>query len=238
MSEEPCELILHTGDIIYPAGELMNYDPNFFVPYGSMLRRAPIFPAIGNHDLITLGIPFETIFTLPANNPQGTEFYYSFDYGDARFIALDTTIFGHIPVGSHMTWLQGELSSNTRRWLVVYFHIPLYSSGVHGNDVLLQFNLEAMFENAGVDLVLTGHDHNYERFRPIKKHSQDPSYKGIVHVLTGGGGKDTRSVGSQSTTAYSEECYHYTRFTVRRNQIEGQAVRLDGAIIDDFVITK
>lgn len=236
--EQGIDLMLHTGDVIYPSGERRHYQERFFDPYAPILSRVPIFPAIGNHDLITLGIPYKEAFYLPANNSRDTELYYSFEFGDAKFIVLDTTIFGHIPVGKHMTWLRSELASNTRRWLIMFFHIPLYSSGRHGNDRILELILGPLIERHKVDLVLTGHDHHYERFQPIKKFSSDPSFPGTVHVLTGGGGRGLYSTGQQSETVYAESAFHYTRFDVSANSIRGRAVRIDGRVIDDFVIAK
>jgi len=239
MNREKFDFILHTGDVIYPAGENRLYQPNFFTPYAPMLSRAPVWLAIGNHDLNTLGIAYQDVFFLPKNNPAKTELYYSFEYGDAKFISLDTTIFGHIPLGKHMTWLQGELASNTKRWLIVFCHIPVFSSGSHGNDKILEYNLLPLFENYRVDIMLTGHDHNYERFKPIKKFNQSPSFKGITHLVTGGGGKGTRGMNApQSTSAFAEASNHFMRFDVSRNQIRGRAIRIDGAVIDDFVVTK
>lgn len=238
MSADSFDLILHTGDVVYPAGEARHYDPRFFTPYADMLQRAPIFPAVGNHDLITLGLPYSDAFHLPSNNSLNTELYYSFEYGDAKFISLDTTVFGHIPFGPHMSWLQTELASNSRRWLIVYFHIPIFSSGTHGNDRILEYNLLPLLEGYGVDLVVSGHDHNYERFNPIKRFNNDPAFPGIPHIVTGGGGAGTRGVSRQSDTAYAERCNHYTRFEVSRDRIRGQAIRIDGAIIDSFDIVK
>ena len=82
--------VLHTGDVVYPDGQVNGYDPFFFQPYQALARRAPIYPTLGNHDYHTQsGQPYLDAFYLPHNNPANTERYYSFDWGNAHFTALD-----------------------------------------------------------------------------------------------------------------------------------------------------
>lgn len=86
--------VLHTGDVVYPAGEYDSYGPNFFTPYRELLNAAPILPVPGNHDVATRdGEPYLRTFDLPRNNPQDTERYYPFDEGSAHFVALDSELY-------------------------------------------------------------------------------------------------------------------------------------------------
>lgn len=242
MATEDADVIIHTGDVIYPYGALGNpvgeYNDRFFKPYEAFLGRTPMFPVIGNHDLIALlGQPFKQAFQLPDNGSSiARELYFSFEWGDAKFIALETTGLFLIPLGDHMRWLQNEIQNNTKKWLFVYMHVPLYSCGSHGNNVILQQVLEPLFENGKVDLVLTGHDHNYERTKPIKQFNQDPAYPGLVHVLTGGGGAGTRGISPNSRTAVAQSIHHYMRFRVQGDTLTGEAIDLNGATIDTFTI--
>ena len=82
---------LGIGDLVYPAGEASNYNPRFFTPYAQLLRNMVIWPAMGNHDAATQnGKPYRDAFVLPTSS--GTELYYSFDYGSAHFVCLDSQV--------------------------------------------------------------------------------------------------------------------------------------------------
>lgn len=242
LATEQADFVIHTGDVIYPYGALGNpvgeYNDRFFRPYEAFLGRTPMFPVIGNHDLIALlGQPFKEAFHLPDNGSAiGRELYFSFEYGDAKFIALETTALFLVPLGEHARWLQQELASNQRKWLIVYMHVPLYSCGSHGDNRILQTVLEPQFENGKVDLVIAGHDHNYERTRPIKQFNQDPAYPGLVHILTGGGGAGLRGVSPNSRTAVALSQHHYMRFTTRGDTLTGEAITPAGQTIDTFTI--
>lgn len=242
LSAEQADLAIHTGDIIYPFGALGNpigeYNDKFFKPYEGFLSRMPIYPVIGNHDLIALlGGPYKDSFYLPDNgNSLAKELYFSFEWGDAKFIALETTGLFLVPLGDHMRWLQQEIQTNTRKWLIVYMHVPLFSCGNHGDNAILQQVVGPLFENGKVDLVITGHDHNYERTKPIKKFNQDPAYPGLVHILTGGGGAGTYGINPNSRTQVAVRTHHYMRFHAHGDDLDGEAVDLNGAVIDTFTI--
>lgn len=242
MAAEDADFAIHTGDVIYPYGGLGNavgeYNDRFFRPYESFLGRVPMFPVIGNHDLIALlGQPFKDTFYLPDNGSSiARELYYSFEWGDAKFIALETTGLFLVPVGDHARWLHDQIMNNQRKWLIVYMHVPLYSAGSHGDSAILKQVLGPLFENGRVDLVIAGHDHHYERTKPLKEFNKDPSYPGLVHVVTGGGGAGLRGVNPNSRTAVGLRAHHYMRFTVQGDTLTGEAVDVNGQVIDRFTV--
>lgn len=244
MAREEADFFLHTGDVVYPAGgvgaAIAEYDARFFRPYQAFLSRIPAWPVVGNHDLYGLfGQPFRENFTLPSNGAGGNleELYYSFEWGDAKFIALEgNTLFQSSATGIHMNWLSRELSRNTKKWVIVYLHPPLYSAGQHGSNPALQANLGPMLERYKVDLVLAGHEHNYERTAAIKAYNLDPTYPGLVHVTTGGGGAALRPITPNAQSVVTASVYHYLRFEVAGDELHGEAVDLQGAIVDRFTI--
>jgi len=244
MATEDADFFIHTGDVVYPAGgvgaAVQEYDYRYFRPYQAFLSRIPSFPVVGNHDLYGLfGQPFRDAFTLPSNGTGGNleELYYSFEWGDSKFIAIESnTLFQYSATGSHMNWLSRELRQNTKKWVVVYLHAPLYSAGKHGDNTALQNNLGPLLENYGVDLLIAGHDHNYERTKPIKAFNTDPSYPGLVHVVTGGGGAALRPVTPNANTDVAISAYHYMRFSVAGDTMTGEAVTETGAVLDRFQI--
>ncbi|NIQ19604.1 MAG: hypothetical protein GTN95_05275, partial [Gammaproteobacteria bacterium] len=123
------------------------------------------------------------IFTLPAaaeagGLSSGTEAYYSFDYGNIHFVVLDSFETDRSVGGAMLTWLAADLAANTRDWIVAYWHHPPYSKGSHDSDteaelIDMRQNALPILESHGVDLVLTGHSHSYERSFLIDGHYGD-----------------------------------------------------------------
>lgn len=183
------QLILHVGDIVYEHGEDEDYDDRYFKPYAALLARRPLFPAIGNHDygnyyfLRKKGEKrYQRVYRDLHHQPK----YYSFDAGGAHFISLDTNqafgIAAAEPIGPGTpqdAWLRADLSASKARWKVVLLHVPVYTAFSHGDHEKLRLWLEPLFHAGGVDLVLQGHVHLYERTLPIG---------GIVYVTVGTGG--------------------------------------------------
>jgi 3',5'-cyclic AMP phosphodiesterase CpdA len=219
--EVPFELILHTGDVAYKSGTLDELEEHHFGIYARLLAFVPFFPAAGNHDYRTDdGAPFRQVFALPENGgPQGLERWYSFDWGDVHFVALDTEQIG----ATQAEWLEADLRATDRPWKIVYLHKPPFSSGRHGPNKKLRRLFVPIFEQHGVQLVLAGHDHHYERTRPIG---------GVTYVITGGGGKSTRSVDPGELTAHAQEVYHFVHGEVRGVALHLRAIDATGRVFD------
>jgi len=176
------DLWLMLGDNAYPDGTDADYQKAVFEMYPQMLRTSPLWPALGNHDAksansITQSGVYYDIFTLPTRGQaggvmSGTEAYYSFDYANIHFVCLDSHDSDRSAGGAMMQWLKADLAATQRDWIVAFFHHPTYTKGTHDsdkdNDSAGRMNdMRAIFlpvlEQAGVDLVLTGHSHVYER---------------------------------------------------------------------------
>lgn len=237
--EEP-DFVLHTGDVLYSKNPA-DLDPFYFRPFADVLARAPFFVAIGNHDVDT--VLLEAI-ELPRNDADGTERFYSFQWGNAHFVALDTN--QSLREGSRQhEWLKRDLSQTTLPWRVVFLHHPPYSSS-RTSYVAIRRALEPLLAEHRVDVVFSGHDHNYERTypmrddRPVAEH-QDPRYvdpAGTVFVVTGGGGRSLYPNGTSNFTAYSESAYHVTTVEIEGQQLRLRAVRTDGSTLDQVTIDK
>jgi acid phosphatase type 7 len=221
------DLILHTGDVVYPSGEERHYDRRFFVPYGRLLKEVPIFPVLGNHDLERgNGAAYLDNFHLPRNDPRGTGRYYSFDWGNAHFVALNSELYHGDSSGNpeeQKAWLERDLGEAHQPWRIAYFHRPLYSSSKHGSDERIREDLEPVLIRQEVDLVFSGHDHAYERTRPIY---------GVTYVLSGGGGKRLYPAGRSEWTAFSKSAHHAVVVRVDGERLSLEAVEPDGTVID------
>jgi fibronectin type 3 domain-containing protein len=200
----PTDLWLMLGDNAYEAGTEAEYQDAVFGTYPTMLQNSVLWPTFGNHDAAsadaTTGTgPYFDIFTLPKSGEaggvaSGTEAYYSFDYANIHFISLDSSQSNRAVNGPMLTWLQADLASTTQRWIIAFFHHPPYSKGSHDSDT--ETNLREMRENAvpileagGVDLVLTGHSHAYERSFLIDGHYGLSTTFNSSMQKDGGGGR-------------------------------------------------
>ncbi|MCP3914686.1 MAG: metallophosphoesterase family protein [bacterium] len=166
------------GDNAYGDGTDNDYQDAVFDIFPGMLRRSVLWPARGNHD--RYASVYYDIFTLPSSGevggvPSGTEAYYSFDFANIHFVCLDSESADR-SVGSPMwTWLQSDLSAADRSWLIAFWHHPPHSKGSHDSDASsrqtqMRENFLPLLEDHGVDLVLTGHSHSYERSYLIDGH--------------------------------------------------------------------
>jgi hypothetical protein len=232
------DFIVHTGDMVYDTGAAADFDPELFAPYAELLRRVVLWPSLGNHDVRTArGAPWRAAFWTPANNPADNEGYYSFDQGNAHFVVLDSNA-SLAPGSAQYTFLDADLAATTQLWKFVAFHHTIYSSGEHGGDVDLRADVVPVFDRYGVDLVLMGHDHIYERTLPLRGNQIVEPGAGTTYVTTGGGGRQITGVGAGTFTAYSESAFHFTRVDVDGGRLLLQMVRDDGAVRDRLTLVK
>jgi hypothetical protein len=263
------------GDNAYTNGTDNEYQNNVFSVYPSQFKNIPVFPALGNHDYAQSGyqssaslgtaFPYFDIFDLPT--ASGSEKYYSANYGSVHLIALDS--YGsYNDVSSNMyQWLENDLSNNTLQWTIVYFHHPPFTKGSHNSDtetelIDMRNNIVPLLEANGVDLVLSGHSHSYERSYLIKGHyGLENTFNSSQMVQQGGGPyyKSTRSGDgtiytvcgvsgkvSSTTSGYPHDAMFYSDVTNPGSMIldangtvlAGTFLTASGAILDQFVITK
>jgi len=223
------DLILHTGDVVYPAGEERHYDRRFFAPYEELIKDVPVFPVLGNHDVRKgNGAAFLENFHPPLGNPDSTKRYYSFDWGNAHFVALDSELYhGDKRVSSReqKTFLERDLAATRKRWKVVFLHRSPYGSSRHGGDDKVRYDLEPVLARHGVDLVFAGHDHVYERTVPIR---------GVTYVVSGGGGRRLYPAGKGRLTARSKSVHHAVLVRVDGDNLSLEATEPDGTVFDRF----
>jgi hypothetical protein len=227
MRTVPFDFLIHTGDIGYGSGTASELQRYFFDVYADALEDFAAFPTSGNHEYNSADAkPFRQAFDLPTNGGQdGAERWYSFDWGDAHFVALDTERTGAVQAA----WLEADLAANQRPWTIVYGHRPPYSSGEHGNDGGFQRYFIPLLEKYKVPLVLSGHDHDYERTKVMN---------GVTYVVTGGGGAGTRDMGASSFTAFGDAVINIVYVTIEGPTLTLHAIDGMGTEFDSLAITR
>lgn len=200
------DLWLMLGDNAYSSGTDGEYQSTLFNVYTNLLRKSVVWPTPGNHDTaqatgLSDAYPYFANFTLPKNGEaggfaSGTEHYYAFDYGKLHFISLDsmTAIFRATNSAMYI-WLTNDLANTTADWTVVFFHHPPYTKGSHNSDTeteLIQMRqvIVPLLENAGVDLILAGHSHVYERSFLLDGHYGGTGAFAVTNKLDAGNGRE------------------------------------------------
>ncbi len=179
------DLWLMLGDNAYHNGADSVWQWAVFNTYSNLLRQTPVWSCLGNQETfgmttVSNGAPYFQNFTFPTNAEcggvaSGTEKYYSFDYGNVHFISLDSMTSARTNGSPMLVWLEADLQQNTSTWTVAFWHHPPYSKGASDSDlqqpqVEMRTYAVAMLEAYGVDLVLSGHSHSYERSWLIDGH--------------------------------------------------------------------
>ncbi len=214
----PFEFVVLVGDNIYGAERPQDMKRKFEEPYRTLLDAGVEFYAsLGNHDAREQR--FYKLFNM------GGRLYYSFKAPkqDVRFYALESTYMEP----EQRAWIEQELASTREDWKIVFQHHPLYSSGGrHGSDRQLREALEPVFVEHGVDVVLAGHDHIYERTKP---------QHGIVHFVAGSGGKLRRGDARRQqpfSAAVEDETNVFLVIEILDDRLSFNAIAADGRIVD------
>jgi 3',5'-cyclic AMP phosphodiesterase CpdA len=220
---QPLDLLLLLGDLIYPDGEVDQYREKFADPYEPVLQaRIPLLATLGNHDIRTDASAFQKAFGMPGP-------YFNVVRGPVEFFVLDTSR-GRVD-GAQVAWLEAVLKASRSPWKVAVMHVPLYSSSTyHGSSPRLQASLQWLFERHGVQLVLAGHDHNYERTVPIGD---------VTYVVSGGGccPRD-EEVARSSVTAAVSGGLSFAVLDVGPETMSVTALDPAGAILDQATIPR
>lgn len=205
--DKPADLWLMLGDNAYSRGTEAQYQKAVFETYPGLLRACCLWPTIGNHDArsassVKQSGPYYDAFALPTKGecggvPSGTEAYYAFDHGPVHFICLDSEDSPRTADGAQAKWLKADLEANASPWRIVFFHTPPYTKGSHDSDEAKDSggrlkDMREVFlpilEEAGVDLVLCGHSHSYERSFLLRGHYGQSMTLTKDMILDGGSG--------------------------------------------------
>ncbi len=210
------DVMLFLGDNAYVIANDATYQSVFFGPteLQAWLRRAPFFSVAGNHEGFAAGFDsiaqtgdYFDMFYFPKANElgangvaSGSEAYYSFDYGNIHFVMLDSeeNIQNIDTTGAAMlTWLENDLLATTADWIIAAWHRPPYSksflhdSDLEAEEIAMREDIVPVLEDYGVDLVLCGHSHTYERSPLLDGHYGDSTTLAVTNLLDAGDGDPT-----------------------------------------------
>lgn len=252
MAAETFDVALHAGDIAYGNGSgtgdatYTTYQNWFFGIYQPWLASRAFFPSEGNHDSRPSnnnGAAYLNLFTLPRNGasasfPEHAERYYSYDYGPVHFVALDTEFAFQDATrrAEQVAWLDADLAATSQPWTIVYFHrSPYCALGEHVSDLTVRATFGPIFERHGVQLVISSHEHVYERTKPIRA---GLSGSAVTYIVSGGGGGPLYQSGTAAWTAYSASRHHYLRGSADGCSLTVKAVGLDARVFDSTTFSR
>ncbi|HYH86561.1 MAG TPA: metallophosphoesterase [Pyrinomonadaceae bacterium] len=216
----PFEFALMMGDNLYGSEKATDYKNKFEDVYRSLLdQKVKFYATLGNHD--ESNQRFYEHF-----NMNGEE-YYNFKKGGVSFYCLNSNYMDK----KQVKWMEDKLAQDTSEWKIAYFHHPPYSSGgKHGSDTELREVVEPIFVKHGVNVVLAGHEHFYERVKP---------QKGIYYFISGAGGKlrpgDVKDRSPLTEKAYDADM-SFMLVEIVKDQMHFQVISRKGETVDAGVL--
>jgi len=218
------------GDLINDGNDQAEWDA-FFAAGADVFKKLDLYPAVGNHDNTEL---YKTMFNLPNNGPEGKqEAFYSFDYGDAHFTVMDSNAMGAANQ-QDINWLKKDLSKTDKTYKVVMFHHPAFPAIENPKDNIRAETIQKAFvpimEEAGVDLVLSGHQHVYMRTYPLRNGKRDE--KGIVYLMGNSGGKFYNPGAYDYIACSISNQPVYSIVTIDKNGIDIETRSATGVLLD------
>ena len=234
------QFVLTLGDNVYPdsqdpdfATTYFDFDARFYKQYTTVMGQQTLWMGGGNHEYYG-DEAYWRIFWMPNN-----ERWYSYDWGDAHILVLDTEQ-PYTPGTPQYQFTQADLiASQSKTWRIVVVHRPPYSSASNNSSSeSVRTNLVPLFEQQHVQLVLTGHTHNYERTYPLIG-GVPQTTGGVTYIVSGGGGNGLNQfvIGQPSWSAFRQAIYEHMRITVSPSSLQIDAISQTGTVFDSAMIT-
>ncbi|MEO1234976.1 MAG: metallophosphoesterase [Myxococcota bacterium] len=224
LAKEDVDFFINSGDLVEFGGWRRLWI-RFFNIEAPLVSKRPLFAAVGNHDN-SQPLFFRKFFL--SNLYAGGERYYYQDWGDVRVIILDSEIEMRPGSAQHQFLVEAlDYAMRRDQLIILSLHYPPYSSGEHGSNPEVRKVLTPLAEKYGIEVVLAGHDHDYERSKPIR---------GTTYLVAASGGAPIRRVIRSDFTAEFRTEPHYVLFDVSGGRLLGRAVNLEGEVFDTFII--
>jgi hypothetical protein len=230
----PDATVFTAGDNAYPDGTATQFNNNYHPTWGQFKDRTK--PTPGNHEYHTSGASgYFGYFGAAAGDPsQG---YYSYNVGDWHVVALNSLceyVGGCDATSPMVRWLEQDLAANPRTCTLAYFHHPLFSSGLQGNELKMKPTWDVLYA-AGADVVVSSHDHNYERFAPQRPDGTLDTNLGIREFVVGTGGATLRGFGiiQPNSEQRNSGTYGVLKLTLHPGSYDWQFVPVAGQTFTD-----
>ena len=218
--QQPFDLLLLLGDNVYPDGDPERLDETVFIPFGPVLDQGvDLYAILGNHDVMRT----DGSAQMEALGMEGR--YWSTDLGDVLLVGLDSNSFDD---PDQLEWLEATLRSSDDPWKIVAIHHPPYSAGYQGSSLEIRRELAPLMEEYGVQLVLSGHDHDYQRSTTIN---------GVTYVVSGAG-SGSRRTGEDDFTAMSFSWLHFLDIAVYPDHLVVRPVNDELRVADELVLER
>ena len=247
ITEKP-DFVIHVGDMAEPSGTFEQLTANYFEYYFTLMQRACFFTVAGNHEYYTdAAAPYLALHSPPTETVPEPDRgrYYSFDWANTHFVALDANLLdsGFASASARMlTWLENDLANTRALWRVVFFHQTPYATQHHVDDpidIAARNLFVPILERYGVQVVFAGHEHNYQRTKPMRAGTPVSSGLGTVYITSGGGGQGLQPLPTviPDFLAMAEVVFHYLRVEVDASQIVIHAIDENGKEFDRATLT-
>jgi acid phosphatase type 7 len=222
--------VFTTGDDAYPRGTAEDFQKCYEPTWGRFKTRT--FPTPGNHEYYsTNGDPYYAYFGSKAGAAR--KGYHSYDLGAWHLVALNSNI--DAQTGSEQEqWLKADLAAHPKACTLAYWHHPVFSSGVHGNDPKMKDIWKTLYR-AGVDVVVNGHDHNYERFAPQTPEGKADPKLGIREFVVGTGGAELRDLATTrpNSEVQNTATYGVIKFVLHPKSYSWEFIPVQGQTFTD-----
>lgn len=231
IGELPSATVFTTGDNAYPDGTISNFATYYGPTWGLFTSRTR--PAPGNHEYHTGGAAGYFDYFGAQAGPEGRG-YYSYDLGDWHVVSLDSEI--SMAAGSAQeTWLRADLAASSQPCTMAYWHKPLFTSGAeHGPDTATRPLFQALYDH-DAEVVVNGHNHQYERFAPMTPHGVRDSARGIREFVAGTGGASQTGFGTvqPNSDARASGTFGVLELTLHSNSFDWRFVPVAGKTYSD-----
>gem|GEM_PF-813756 len=229
--------LLLSGDIV-DYGDQQTQWELWFDAAADLLPTTPIVPTVGNHDVVRSGEDnFRAQFQLPRNGPASeVELAYSFDYGDMHMAVLNTE--GDLELQA--VWLLQDMASSDKKWKIAAFHRSPYHSHHARASRDVREAWTQVFDEAGVDLILSGHDHAYMRSWPMRDGEKKQDGEGTVYIIGGTAGSKFYEMGEYPwmRVAFDEDIQLVSSISIDGDRLSMQVLTRDGRVADAFTMVK
>jgi predicted phosphodiesterase len=220
------DFVVHVGDLVTHGNDYDQWWPQFFEPLKGLAESVPVYIAKGNHE--GDGGNFEKLLV-----PPGEENNFAFDYGPVHYFCADNSA-NNLDPKELLKQIASSIQGSKAQWKFISYHKPSLNLGGYWSNWGWP-EVFSIFAEAGADFVITGHSHQYERFRPVAPPSGGSF---VTYITAGGGGGPLYNVTPSVCHAKAAKLHHFCLFHIKDGKITFDAIDIDGRVFDHFEITK